>query len=41
MTAHLKKHPIIRSQEHNIVLGTEVMIETHVAANTIKMIPRG
>ena len=34
-------YPIVRSQYNDNVLSTKAIIETHVADNAIRIIPRG
>ena len=41
MTTLSNYSPIIRSQKNNIVSATKAITETHIAANAIRIIPRG
>ena len=41
MKSHSNFSPITRSQGNDIVSSTKAIIETHVAANDIRIIPRG
>ena len=41
MTDRSKQYLIIKSQENRIVSTTKPIIETDVAANAIRIIPRG